>query len=197
MIRYVIRQHHFNPTKKYVFTILHKSIIGTKLIWYVSPTLNESQLISGVPLVYLLTELSVFTSSPPLHHSSRSNRALFSQISTFPARLTTTRPAQVALPVYRMGADTDTGSQRPIQSLAYEISSSAVIPYTSSAYSHIQNPVLASCLCEIEGKLDTDKVGVFLLGFKRVSVIGSLKPTKGQQNVLHKTPQTGRASVMR
>lgn len=124
---------------------------------------QESTLISGVPLVYLF---SVLTSSPLLHHSSRSNTALPSQTSAFPARLTTARPAGVALPVYRVGADTDSSSQRPIQSLAYEISSSAVIPYTSSAYSHIQNPVFTSCLCEIEGKLGTDRADVFLFTFK-------------------------------
>lgn len=95
---------------------------------------------------------------PLLHHSSQSNTALSSRTSAFLARLTTNRPVGVALPVYRVGADTNTGSQRPIQSLAYEISSSAVIPYTSSAYSHIQSPVFTSCLCKIEGKLGTSKV---------------------------------------
>lgn len=104
-------------------------------------------------LRYLLTELSVL-----LHHSNQSNTALSSRTSTFLARLTTTRPVGVALPIYRVGADTNSGSQRPIQSLAYEISSSAVIPYTSSAYSHIQSPVFTSCLCKIEGKLGTGKV---------------------------------------
>lgn len=83
-------------------------------------------------------------------------------------------------PFTGVGADTAAGSQRPIQSLAYEISSSAVIPYTSSAYSHIQNPVFTSW----QGKLGTDKVGVFLLVFQRVFLsmdVGN-RPSR-QQNV--------------
>lgn len=127
---------------------------------------HKSTLISGVPPLFIFSQFSVLTSTPLLRHSSRSNRALSSQTSAFPVRLTTTRPARVALPVYCVGADTGTVSKRPIQSLAYEIPSSAVIPYTSSAYSHIQDPVSTSCLCEIEGKLGTDKLGVFLLVFK-------------------------------
>lgn len=71
--------------------------------------------------------------------SSCSNRVLFSPIFIFPERLTTTRPAQVTLPIFCVGADTHPGSQSPIQSTAYEFSSSSVIPYTSSAYSDIQN----------------------------------------------------------
>lgn len=136
---------------------------------------QHATLISGVPspppCVYLFTEFSVLTSTPLLHHSSRSNRAL-PPLRPPPSRRGWPQPVQprVALPIYRVGADTDRGSQRPIQSLAYEISSSAVIPYTSSAYSHIQNPVFTSCLCEIEEKLGTDRVGVFLLVFKRVFV---------------------------
>lgn len=86
----------------------------------------------------------------PLHHfmclvslfqffgSSCSNRVLF-YIFIFPERLTTTRPAQVTLPICCVGADTHPGSQSPIQSTAYEFSSSSVIPYTSYAYSDIQN----------------------------------------------------------
>lgn len=123
-------------------------------------------------------------STPPPQHPEQQS-SLLSDLRLSLARLTTTRPARVVLPVYRVGADTDTGSQRPIQSLAYEISSSAAIPYTSSAYSHIQNPVFTSCLCEIEGKLGTDKVGVFLLVFK-----GFLLLDLGNQPMGSRTPRT-------
>lgn len=73
--------------------------------------------------------------------SSCSNRVLF-YIFIFPERLTTTRPAQVTLPICCVGADTQPGSQSLIQSTAYEFSSSSAIPYTSSAYSHIQNSTI-------------------------------------------------------
>lgn len=89
-----------------------------------------------------------------------------SQTSAFPVRFTTTCPSRVALPIYRVGADTELSSQRPIQSLAYETSSSAVIPYTSSAYSHIQNSGLASCLYEIEGTQGIVRADVFSLVIK-------------------------------
>ncbi len=107
----------------------------------------------------------VYSTPPPQQPEQQSS--LLSDLQ--PSEWGWPQPVQprVALPVYCVGADTGTGSQRPIQSLAYEISSSAMIPYTSSAYSHIQNPVYTSCLCEIEGKLGTDKLGVFSLVFKR------------------------------
>lgn len=81
--------------------------------------------------------------------SSCSNRVLF-YIFIFPERLTTTRPAQVTLPICCVGADTHPGSQSPIQSTAYEFSSSSVIPYTSYAYSDIQN----SSICFPSGCFD-------------------------------------------
>lgn len=77
-------------------------------------------------------------SPPGFFGSSCSNRVLL-YICIFPERLTTTRPAQVTLPICCVGADTHPGSQSPIQSTAYEFSSSSVIPYTSYAYSDIQN----------------------------------------------------------
>lgn len=115
---------------------------------------------------------------PHLHYCSQRNKT---RSSPFPERLTTTCPARVALPVSRVGADTDAGSQRPIHRLAYKISSSAVIPYTSSAYSHIQNPVFTSCLCEIQGKRGTHEAGVFSLLFKGFLSMDLGNQPKGQQ----------------
>lgn len=125
-----------------------------------------------------------------------------SQTSAFPVRFTTTCPSRVALPIYRVGADTELSSQRPIQSLAYETSSSAVIPYTSSAYSHIQNSGLASCLYEIEGTQAIVRADVFSLvikGFLTLHFnIAFWKPNKKrQQSVPHKAPESRQTPAVR
>lgn len=144
-------------------------------------TSPHSYLVSSLPppVVYLLTESSVLTSTPLLQPQQPDQQKPFSsRTSAFPGDccvLTTTRPGPgVALPVYRVGADTDAGSQRPIQRLAYEIPSSAVIPYTSSAYSHIQEPgvdfLSGRDIAEWRsgGRLGTDEAAVFSFIFKGV-----------------------------
>lgn len=125
----------------------------------------------SVPPLCVFTDFSVLTSRP--HQPEE-------QGSSLPLRPTTTRPARVALPVYGVGADTDAASQRPIQSPAYEISSSAAIPYTSSAYSHIQSPAFTSCLGEIERKPGTDKI-VFMLSKEVLSADLGNQPWSGLQ----------------
>lgn len=83
--------------------------------------------------------------SPPFHHNNKNSSALFSQ-----PWQTTTRPAQVTLSPSRVPCwerIQTRCSETRIQSSACEMSSSAVIPDTSSAYSHIRRSELGFPAC--------------------------------------------------
>lgn len=92
--------------------------------------------------VYIMCLVSPFQ----FFASSCSNRVLFCPIFIFPERLTTTRPAQVTLPICCVGADTDPGSQSPFKALH---KNSLPLQWYLTLHLHIQifrTPVFASCL---------------------------------------------------